>query len=134
MGRRKTKEEEALKHLIETRVNDKKYEELRSILSRTENMDMSTLVRQILYNRRIRTYTYDRTLDLTMEELSGLRKDLKAIGVNINQMTRMFNTYSEERKKEFYAKIAFDRYISLESRIDQMLEIITKLSNRWLSE
>lgn len=134
MGRKKTKNDDALKHVLETRVNEKKYAELQEILSRTLNMDMSTLVRNILYHRRIKTYTYDRSLDMVMEELSSLRKEIKAIGININQMTRLFNTYPEIKKKEFYAKIAFERYISLDGKVDRLLEIVNKLSTKWLSE
>lgn len=134
MGRKKVNNNEALKHLIETRVNDKKFNELQDILTRTINMDMSTLVRNILHNRRIKTYTYDRTLDIVMEELSALRKEIRAIGININQITRYFNTYPESKKKEFYAKIAFNQYITLNEKIDRVLELVTKLSKKWLLE
>jgi hypothetical protein len=67
-----------------------------------------------------------------MEELSGLRKEIRAIGININQITRLFNTYPELKKKEFYAKIAFNQYVGLNEKIDLVLELITKLSKKWL--
>lgn len=134
MGRRKLKETESLKYRVETRVNEKKYQELEKILSRTLNKDMSSLVRDILHNRPVKTYTYDRSLDIVMEELSALRAEIRAIGININQVTRLFNTYPEIRRKEFYAKIAFNQYVGMESKIDQLLAIITKLSKKWLCE
>jgi hypothetical protein len=73
-------------------------------------------------------------MDLLMEELADLRGQIRAIGVNINQITRLFNTYPEPRRKEFYAKTAFNEYLQIEAKIDRLLEIISKLSKKWLSE
>ena len=134
MGRKQVNEEDALKHEVKTRVNEKKYQELQNILKRNPNKDMSSLVRDILHNRQVKVYTYDRSLDMVMEELAALRAEVRAIGVNINQITRLFNTYPEERRKEFYAKIAFKEYTRIDSKIEQLLAIITKLSKKWLSE
>jgi MobC-like protein len=132
MGRRKLKDTESLKYRLETRVNEKKFRELETILSRTLNKDMSSLIRDILHNRQVKVYTYDRSLDVVMEELAALRAEIRAIGVNINQVTRLFNSYPENRRKEFFAKIVFDKYISTETKIDRLLEIITQLSKKWL--
>lgn len=134
MGRKKNKESDALQYRLTTRVNQKKFRELQAILSRNPNQDMSSLLRAILHNRRLRIYTYDRSLDMVMEELAALRAEIRAIGVNINQITRLFNSYPEPRRKEFYAKIAFKEHLRIETKIDQLLAIITKLSKRWLSE
>jgi hypothetical protein len=71
---------------------------------------------------------------MVMEELAALRAEIRAIGININQVTRLFNTYPEPRRKEFYAKIAFKEHLRIESKIDQLLIIISKLSKKWLSE
>lgn len=134
MGRKKLKNDEALQFRVETRVNAKKYAELQELLSKTMNKDMSSLVRDILHNRPIKQYTYDRSLDKVMEELAKLRAEIRAIGININQITKLFNTYPEERQKQFYAKIAFNAYIGTENKIDRLLSIIEKLSKKWLSE
>jgi hypothetical protein len=134
MGRKKTKEREALRHKLFTRVNDTKYKEFEALLQRNPHKDMSSLLRDILYNRQVKVYTYDRSLDIVMEELATLRAEIRAIGININQVTRLFNTYPELKRKEFYAKIAFNQYISMGSRIERLLDIITKLSKKWLSE
>lgn len=134
MGRKKVKEDDVLKHEIKTRVNSRKFRELEKLLDGTVNRDMSSLVRHILHNRPIKVFTYDRSLDITMEELSALRAEVRAIGVNINQITRYFNSYSETRRKEFYAKIAFQQYQAMEPKIDRILIIITQLSKKWLSE
>ena len=134
MGRRKLKEAELLKHEVKTRVNGNTFARLKDLLKNQPNKDVSTLVRDILNNRRIKLVTYDQSLDIVMEELSALRSEIRAIGINVNQIARLFNTYPEAKKKEFYAKIAFNEYLSLNGKIDQVLELVTKLSRRWLSE
>ncbi|HEY8388950.1 MAG TPA: plasmid mobilization relaxosome protein MobC [Parasegetibacter sp.] len=134
MGRKKTAENDALRFEVKTRVNKKKYEELKNLLSKNKHKDMSSLLRDILHNRRLKIYTYDLSLDMVMEELAALRAEIRAIGVNINQITRLFNTYPEPDRKKFYAKVAFGEYLRIESKIDQLLAIITKLSKKWLSE
>ena len=92
------------------------------------------MLRDILYNRRIRVYTHDRSLDNLMEELTRLRTEIKAIGVNINQITRHFNTYPEPSRKALYAKLAFQEYLAIEPRIDRLLLIVSQLAAKWLSE
>ena len=97
MGRRRVSEEMALQHEIKTRVNAEKFRELQRILSQNPNKDMSGLVRDILDNRPIKIFTRDITLDNLMEELANLRTEIRAIGININQITKLFNTYPEPR-------------------------------------
>ena len=134
MGRTQTKETEALKHLIEARITDKRFQELQGIISRNPNLNMSTLIRDILENRTIKVFTHDLTLDNLMEELANLRMEIKAIGVNINQITKKFHTYPETWRKEFYAKTAFSEYQALQPKIELLLTIISKLAKRWLPE
>jgi hypothetical protein len=134
MGRRKAPEDEALLHELKTRVNTRKYQELLRILKQNPNKDISSLLRDILENRPIKVFTRDLTLDNLMEELARLRMEIKAIGVNINQITKKFNTYPDPRRKEFYAKTAFAEYQALQPRIEQLLTIISKLAKKWLPE
>jgi len=134
MGRRKAKEIEALKHRIETRITSKKYRDLQAMLSRNPNLTMSRLLRDILENRTIKVFTHDLTLDNLMEELANLRMEIKAIGVNINQITKKFHTYPDSSRKEFYAKTAFSAYQDLQPRIEQIFSIISKLAKKWLPE
>jgi septation ring formation regulator EzrA len=134
MGRRKVPEDLALHHEIKTRVNTRKYQELQRILRQNPNKDMSSLLRDFLNDRPVKVFTHDLTLDNLMEELAKVRMEIKAIGVNINQITRLFNTYPETRRKEIYARMAFAEHRALEPKIDQLLTIISKLAKKWLSK
>lgn len=134
MRKGQKKGEERLERPVMTRINQAKYQELNRLAEMTKDETISGLVRDIIHNRPIQVYTHDETLDLLMEELASLRNEIRAIGININQITRLFNTYPEPRRKEFYAKTAFNEYLQIETKIDRLLEIISKLSKQWLSE
>ena len=122
-----------LKHRLYTRVNDDKYRELVSILEKNPKNDMSRLLRDILHNRKVKIFVRDTTLDEAMQELAQLRYEIRAIGVNINQITHLFNTYPEPARKAIYAKMAFQQYLAIDPKIDQVLLITAKLAEKWLS-
>ena len=134
MGRKKVKQGAELKHRLYTRVNDQKYQELVALLLQNPRNDMSSLIRSILHNRKVKIFIRDQTLDNVMEQLARIRGEIRSIGVNINQITRFFNTYPEPHKKATYAKMAFQEYLSIEPKVDELLLIISKLAKKWLSD
>lgn len=134
MRKGQTKGEKGLTYPVMTRITKAKYDELKTIAAKTKDETVSGLIRNIIHNRPVIVYTHDETLNLVMEELAALRGEIKSIGININQVTRLFNTYPEERRKEFYAKIAFNQYWGIETKIDRLLTIVSKLAKKWLSE
>ncbi|MBN8852752.1 MAG: hypothetical protein BGO55_03255 [Sphingobacteriales bacterium 50-39] len=123
-----------LTHVLTTKVSDSTYSKLKHLLDQNPQNDMSRLVRAILNNQTVRVFTRDITLDNLMEELTRLRTEIKHIGVNINQITRKFNTYPEPQRKAFYAKMAFQEYLAIEPRINRLIDIITPLAQKWLQE
>jgi len=134
MGRKKAKEATELKHRLYTRVNDQKMNELQELLRKNPKNDMSSLIRDILHNRQVKVFVRDQTLDNLMEELARLRNEVRSIGININQITRHFNTYPEPQRKALYAKMAFQEYLNVEPKINELLTIISKLAQKWLSK
>ncbi|SIO53531.1 plasmid mobilization protein [Chitinophaga niabensis] len=134
MRKGQTKGEDGLQHLVWTRVNQSKYNEIERLIAGTKNETISSIVRKIIYKNPIKVYIHDESMDLLLEELAVIRGEIKAIGVNINQLAKLFNTYPEEQKKAFYAKIGYQEYLRLESKIDRTLLIISKLGKKWLSE
>jgi hypothetical protein len=123
-----------LSYRLYTRVGHAKFAELKKLLDGNPANRMSRLLRDILYHEPIIVYTRDESLHIVMDELGKLRGEIRAIGININQVTRLFNTYPEPQRKTLYAKMAFKEYQALEPKINQLLEIISKLAKRWLSE
>jgi len=107
---------------------------LQELLRKNPKNDMSSLIRDILHNRQVKVFVRDQTLDNLMEELARLRNEVRSIGININQITRHFNTYPEPQRKALYAKMAFQEYLNVEPKINELLTIISKLAQKWLSK
>jgi len=120
--------------VVSTRVETEKYQELKNILSYPPHYGMSDLVRRIIENRRIKIFISDPALDPVLEELREIRGKIRQTGIIINQHTKSFNSHSTLPQKEFYAKLAFIQYASLNKQFDRLLEIVGALANRWLAE
>lgn len=67
-----------------------------------------------------------------MEELALIRKELKAIGININQQTRFFHTSATTVERSFYVMKTADLYRSVEGKVDRLLVIVSALAEKWL--
>jgi len=128
-----TKEKnERLDYKVFTRIGRKKYDELISILENSDYRTISALLRSILEHQKIIIYTHDHTLDKTMEELSGIRKELQAIGVNINQVTRKLHQADLNEEQLTLAQEILTSYQNTGEKINILFEMIDNLSEKWL--
>jgi pantothenate kinase-related protein Tda10 len=67
-----------------------------------------------------------------MEELALIRREIRAIGININQQTHYFHTTANPNEKWFYVNRTMAHYKSIEDKIDGLLVIVNQLSIKWL--
>lgn len=92
MPRKKVKDRsKLLSHLIGVKVTEAFYKKLKGIEENSNCGSIGEVARKILLRERILFYQRDKDLDETMQELNCICKELRAIGVNINQITRHFN-------------------------------------------
>jgi hypothetical protein len=97
MGRTKYKaREELLNHPIILRVNEAVFKRLEKLVAESSCQSVGEVARKIL------CFYKDITMNAPMEELIRIRKDLKAIGININQLTKGYNSAKEEAYRTFY--------------------------------
>jgi hypothetical protein len=134
MGRKPVAEKKKLKHLVTTRVTEEKYRELKHITEFSPHYPMSDLIRRILGNQRITIFTSDPTIEPLLEELRTIREKIKLTGILINKHTKGFNSHPRLAEKEFYAKLAFRQYASLEPHFNRLLEIVKDFAQRWLDK
>jgi len=134
MPRKKAKPDAILQHEIKTRVNDKRFERLNDILNKSRFHSMSELVRDILENKPIKVLVHDDSLEQYMEVLASIQKELRSIGININQITRHFNSSPTESQKMFHAMKVGEQYQQVGVRVDQVLSIVKEIAKRWLQK
>jgi len=132
MPRPKKTEKEQLKNLIRVRVNDAVYERLTTLQKQTDCRSICEMARKILSGERIVLFHKDASLNGPMEELAMIRKELKAIGININQQTHHFHISENPTERAFYANRTATLYKDVDRRVEELLNIVSKLAEKWL--
>jgi hypothetical protein len=135
MARRKSATPEKLFTCsIRTRVTAATFRRLEKMIGKSDCHSVGEVARKILSNQEIKVFYVDASLDQTMEQLALIRKELKAIGININQITKRYNSTWEEKGKAFYAIKVTELFKPVEERVDKLLVIVSKLAAIWLQK
>lgn len=129
MTRRKVRDDVRLTRKIGLRVSTPFYDKMKGWREKSNCRSVSELARKILYKERIIFYTKDATMDGVASELAGIKKELRAIGVNVNQVTKYFNSKVLPSAKIFEALKILDEYKKVTSKCDGVLKGIEKVSN-----
>jgi hypothetical protein len=127
-------QKELLVHDIKTRISEKEFQRLTSMLATTRYRNMTQLLRAIITNEPVITYTQDGTLGTVMEELVQLRRELNAVGNNLNQITRHLNSLKKDAGKGPLVGQAILTLSQLEGKIEKIYPLISQLALKWLQK
>lgn len=134
MSRKKAaNQEELLTCPLRTRLTQKSFDRLEKIRSESDCQSVGEVARKILSQEKINCFYRDISLNGPMEELALIRKELKAIGININQQTHRFHISQNENERAFYVLKTADLYKVVGEKVNELLTIISKLAQKWLS-
>src|SRR5690606_20865973 len=89
--------------IIGVRVSPDFYARLEEKRKKTNCQSVSELARAILYKEKINFYYTDASLDAAAREIANVRRELNAIGNNINQITRAMHEADAATQKMFHA-------------------------------
>lgn len=133
MGRKTIQDTTSLlRHPIRTRVDDKVYKRLEDLLSSSNCQSIGQLVRKILSHQRITVYRKDISFEAPVQELIQIRNELRAIGVNINQITHHFHSAETNNQKMFYALKVAESYREVGDKVNVLVEMVARLGEKWL--
>lgn len=133
MSRKKAlKQDELLTCPVRTRVTKKVYERLEKTISESDCQSIGEVARKILSKEKINLFYRDISLNAPMEEMALIRKELKSIGININQQTHKFHTSESESERAFYVLKTADLYKTVDLKVTNLLLIISRLAEKWL--
>jgi len=124
--------EELLVHLMTVRLSDATRKRLEKILSESSCRSIGEVARKILNKERINCFYRDASMSGPMEELALIRKELKSIGVNINQQTRYFNAVKSGGEKQFHADRTVELLVRADAKMERLFALISKLAEKWL--
>lgn len=128
------KEEEKLKHYIRIRVDEQTLGRLNKMQKSSDCKGLSQLARKILMQEPVQIFHRDISMNGPMEELAMIRKEIRSIGININQQTYHFHTSQSKAAKMFYVERTKELYEKIEIKIERLLEITDKLAHKWLQK
>jgi|JI10StandDraft_1071094.scaffolds.fasta_scaffold176578_2 hypothetical protein len=127
MSQRKYNTEEPLNHLIGVRVSEAFYNKLEGLRKNSNCHTLGEFARMILQKEEIIWYHKDASSDTVTVELTAIRKELKAIGTNVNQVTRYFNGTTIPNQKIFDALKILDEYKKVTSQVDKLLTLLDNI-------
>lgn len=135
MARKKATDQAALyKHPIRTRVDGKTHIRLEKLLAESDCRTIGEIARKILSNEKITILHRDISMSQPMEELVGIRREIRAIGININQQTHRFHTSQSTTERLFHAQKTATVYKGIEPKIDRLLILVSRLAEKWLQK
>ncbi|MGN8069723.1 mobilization protein [Mucilaginibacter sp. 22184] len=117
---------------VRTRVTQKTFDNLEKIKKESDCQSVGEVARKILSKEKINCFYRDISLNAPMEEMALIRKELKAIGININQQTHRFHISDTEQQRAFYVLKTADLYKKVGDKVEELLAIISKLAEKWL--
>lgn len=132
MGRRKVKHtDQLLTRPILFRVSEPEYERLDKLRRESDCHSLGEVIRRILQHKPITLFHRDRSLEGPLEELARIREELRAIGVNINQLTRHFHGSTHAPQRLQLAHQVLTRYQQVEGKVRLLLTLISQLASKW---
>lgn len=133
MSRKKAADQNALlSQPVRTRVTQTTWKRLKKIMKESGCQSIGEVARMVLSNQPIKCFYIDVSLNAPMEQMALIRKELKAIGININQQTKYFNTSKSDAQRGFYALKTADLYKQVGNKVNELLTIVNQLAEKWL--
>ena len=123
--------DELLKHKVGVRFDEKTYNKLKSQVQQSNAATVGELVRKIVTNEKVTFFIKDISMEEPTAALIKMRKEINAIGVNINQLTEMCHTTdSVEQKIDSMLKVA-ELYKQMTDKVGEVWKQVSEMSLKW---
>lgn len=132
MTRRKVDSALKLTRKVTIHLSAAYYLKLQRWQSHSNCRTLSELARSILYKEQINWYHKDASLESTALELARIRKELNAIGKNINQITHLLHLAEVPNQKRHHALEVMGEYKKVGGKVDELLKLVSKIAKTWL--
>jgi hypothetical protein len=130
MGAR-SKVPEPLDHVIRFRLSEASFKDLEALRKNSNCRTLGEFVRSIVIRERIIWYHKDASMDEISVQLAGVRKELRAIGTNINQVTHFLHGAQVPVQKLYHAQQIAQEYSKVTYKVEQVLAIIANIQKKW---
>jgi hypothetical protein len=123
--------DELLKYKVGVRFDEETYNKLKSQVQQSNASTVGELVRKIVTNEKVTFFVKDISMEEPTAALIKLRKEINAIGVNINQLTEICHTTdSVEQKIDSMLKVA-ELYKQMTNKVSEVWKQVSEMSLKW---
>lgn len=135
MGRKKaTNPDDNLTEIIMLRISESTWRRLEKIRLNSNCQTIPEVIRRIIEKQKIIYYHKDASMDAPMEIMTAIQKELKAIGVNVNQVTRHFHNSTTDGQRLHHLQNMLQFYKQVDAKVSFLLSIISQLAKKWLQK
>lgn len=134
MGRRKAKEEMNCIRRVTVRINEKTFQRLKTLAPTCNRRSVGGVVKCLLMNQKIMVLYRNRSFDECVQQLIRIREELRAIGVNINQITRHFHLSDTNQQKMFHALEVGEEYAKVNLKVEELIDKVHEVGRMWLEQ
>ena len=119
-------------HIIGLRLSPAEFDQIEKKFKKSNAGKLSEYVRRILFDKPIRVYQRNQSLDDFMAEMIKLLNELNGIGNNFNQAVKKLHTLQQIAEfRSWIITYELEKKI-LFNKIDEIKNRINKIADQWL--
>jgi hypothetical protein len=123
--------EELLNYKVGVRFDEKTYNKLKSWVGQSNASSIGELVRKIVTKEKITFFVKDVSMEELTAELIRIRKEINAMGRNINQLTEAYHTTNAFEEKDSHVVKAVECHQRIADKISEVWKRVTEMSAKW---
>jgi hypothetical protein len=123
--------DELLKHKVGVRFDEKTFNKLKSQVQQSNASTVGELVRKIVTGEKVTFFVKDISMEAPTAELIRIRKEINAIGRNINQLTEAHHTSSIVDEKTRHLLEVDKLYRQVADKVSEVWKLVSEMSLRW---
>jgi hypothetical protein len=117
--------------ILLTRLKPGEYEQLEKRFKKTRFRKISEYARSLLLEKPVTVFYRDKTMDEVLEELVLLRRELNAIGNNLNQAMHQIDSAHGSADSRLWMNLLATINSKLEPSINQIKERMNQYAELW---
>jgi len=123
--------DELLKYRVGVRFDEKTFNKLKSQVEQSNASTVGELVRKIVTGEKVTFFVKDISMEEPTAELIRIRKEINAIGRNINQLTEAHHTSSIADEKIMRLLEVDKLYRQVANRVSEVWKLVSEMSLKW---
>src|SRR5690348_1895265 len=123
--------DELLKHKVGVRFDEKTFNKLKSQVQQSNASTVGELVRKIVTGEKVTFFVKDTSMEEPTAELIRIRKEINAIGRNINQLTEAHHTSKVTDEKIMHLLEVDKLYRHAAEKVSEIWKLISEMSLKW---